>query len=148
MSDLLKPKEVTLKDRDGLEHTYVISRLPATEGRELVTQYPLTAAPKIGDYEKNEALMLKLLSRVAVKRDDGTELRLVTRALVDNHVPDWEVLAKLEMAMAEYNVSFFGSGQASTFFDAIARQAQQWITQTLIPSLQSSSAKGRPPSTS
>lgn len=142
---LLKPKEVTLTDRDGGQHQYVISRLPAIAGRELVTQYPITAMPKVGDYAANEALMLKLMQYVAVVKDDGSTLQLSTRALVDNHVPDWEVLARLEVAMMEYNVSFFGDGRALTFFEAIARQAQAWISQTLIPSLRPSSPKGTQP---
>lgn len=145
---LLKPKEVTLSDMDGNAHVFIISRVPAIPARELVSQYPLTAAPKIGDYPRNEALMLKLLSYVAVPRPEGEPLRLTTAALVDNHVPDWELLARLEMAMMEYNVSFFGNGRASNFLDGIAQQAQQWITQTLIPSLQASLPKGKPPSQS
>lgn len=144
-ANLLKPKEVTLADRDGGQHRYVISRLPAIAGRELVTQYPITAMPKVGDYTANEALMLKLMQYVAVVKDDGSTLQLSTRALVDNHVPDWEVLARLEVAMMEYNVSFFGDGRALTFLEAIARQAQAWITQTLIPSLRPSSQRDTQP---
>ena len=142
---LLKPKEVTIADQDGVEHTYIISRLPATDGRELVTQYPVSAMPKVGDYKVNEALMLKLMGFVAVKLEDGKELALETRALVDNHTHDWEVLGKLEVAMMEYNVSFFGNGRGLTFLEAITRKAEAWITGTLIPSLQQSSQKDTQP---
>lgn len=142
---LLKPKEVTIADSDGVEHTYILSRLPATDGRELVTQYPISAMPKVGDYKVNEALMLKLLSFVAVKLDDDKELQLTTRALVDNHTYDWETLGKLEVAMMEYNVSFFGNGRGLTFLEGITRKAEQWITATLIPSLQQSSRKDTQP---
>jgi len=142
---LLKPKEVTIADQDGIERTFVISRLPATDGRELVTQYPISAMPKVGDYKVNEGLMLKLLSFVAIKMADGTELQLTTRALVDNHTNDWETLGKLEVAMMEYNVSFFGNGRGLTFLEGITRKAEAWITGTLIPSLQQSSQKDTPP---
>lgn len=145
MSILLKPKEVKLSDQDGIERTYMVSRLPAVAGREIVTQYPLSAMPKVGDYAVNEGMMLKLMKYVAVIKDDGTELRLVTRELVDNHVSDWETLAKLEMAMMEHNVSFFRNGRALNFFEAIARKAQPWISQMLTDLSGQLSPKGKQP---
>lgn len=48
---LIKPKEITVIDSDREEHTFIISRLPATIGREILAKYPLSNAPKIGDYE-------------------------------------------------------------------------------------------------
>jgi hypothetical protein len=113
MSILLKPKEVTLTDADGVTRTYIVSRLPAT----------------------------------AVVLDGGKELQLSTRALVDNHCPDWEILAKLEVAMMEHNVSFFRDGRALSFFEAFARKAQPWISRTLTDLLEPLSQKGKPPST-
>jgi len=145
MSILLKPKEVKLSDADGIERTYMVSRLPAVAGREIVTQYPLSAMPKVGDYAVNEGMMLKLMAYVAVVKDDGTELRLTTRVLIDNHVSDWEVLAKLEMAMMEHNVSFFRNGRALNFFEAIARKAQPWISQMLTDLSGQLSPKGKQP---
>lgn len=145
MSILLKPKEVPLTDQDGVSRVYIVSRLPATVGREIITQYPLSAMPKVGDYAVNESMMLKLMSYVAVVQADGKELVLSTRALVDNHTGDWETLAKLEMAMMEHNVSFFRDGRALTFFEAIARKAQPWITRTLTEFSAQLSPKGKPP---
>jgi len=49
---------------------------------------------------------------VAVPRTEGGPLPLSTRALVDNHVPDWETLARIEMAMMEYNEVFSATGKA------------------------------------
>jgi len=143
--NLLKPKEVTLTDLDGGQHTYIISRLPATVGREIITQYPISAMPKVGDYRVNETVMLKLMAHVAVVKSDGGVLVLSTQALVDNHVPDWETLARLEMAMMEYNVSFFANGRALTFFEGIAQKAQQLISQTLTASSAQSSQAGKQP---
>ncbi len=81
---------------------------------------------------------------VAVKAGDE-ELRLTTRALVDNHVPDWEALAKIEVAMMEYNCSFFGSGRASGFFERIAQSLPALATKILTDSLQQLSAKTKQP---
>lgn len=39
---LIKPKEVQIKDVDGIEKAFVISRLPAVTGREILAKYPLS----------------------------------------------------------------------------------------------------------
>lgn len=142
---LLKTKEVSVDDQDGTTHRFLVSRLPAVAGREIVTQYPISAMPKVGDYKVNEAIMLKLMSYVAVVKDDGTQIILTTRALVDNHIPDWEVLAKVEMAMMEHNVSFFRNGRGLTFFEAIARKVQASISPMLTDLLQQLSKQTKPP---
>jgi hypothetical protein len=50
MADLIKPQTIKVKDRDGIEHSCVISRLPATVGREILAKYPVANVPKLGDY--------------------------------------------------------------------------------------------------
>ncbi|MBC8653148.1 hypothetical protein GQR86_07550 [Providencia vermicola] len=62
---LIKPKEVAIKDVDGVEKIFVISRLPATVGREILAKYPLSNAPKIGDYEVSKEAMLKNDGKIA-----------------------------------------------------------------------------------
>lgn len=135
---LLEPQELTLKDQRGTERTFVISKFPAIAGREIVTKYPVSNIPKIGEYKVSEEIMLKAMSFVGVKIDGGQTLQLTTRELVDNHVGDWETLAKLEWAILEYNVSFFGSGLNSDFFESISQKAVKWISQTLMPLLDQS----------
>ena len=145
---MIQPKEITIETQDGKARTFVLSKFPAIQGREIIAKYPLSAMPKLGDYEVNEETMLKLMSFVAVPRETGEPLRLTTRALVDNHVGDWETLARVEMAMMEYNCSFFGNGQASTFFEVIARKAHVLISQTLMDLSAQSSPKKSPRSKS
>lgn len=144
---MLQPKEVTIETQAGETRVYVLSKFPAVQGREIIAKYPISAMPKLGDYAVNEETMLKLMSFVAVPRETGEPLRLTTRALVDNHVPDWETLARIEMAMMEYNCSFFGNGQGSTFFEAIARKAQALITKTLMDLSEQSSRRDKQRST-
>jgi len=142
---MLQTKDITLKGQDGVERTYVLSKFPAVAGREIITQYPLTAMPKIGDYATNQALMLKVLAFVGVRLEGGEPLPLTTRALVDNHVPDWELLARLEWAMMEYNVSFFSNGLSSISWEGIAAKVQPLISQMLTGlSAQSSEADKQP----
>jgi hypothetical protein len=141
----LNAKRIPVKGRDGDEREYYISHFPAVAGREIVTQYPVTAMPKIGEYKTNEALMLRVLSYVAAIVPDGEGgdrvVQLTTRELVDNHAGDYERLLRLEWAMMEYNTSFFGQGKGSTFFAGIEAKAKALISQTLTDFLRQSSRK-------
>lgn len=143
MAALLKPKTVTVTSLDGEEKDFIISRLPATVGREIVAQYPLAALPKIGDYAVNEAMALKMMAYVAVAGVEP-ELRLTTKVLVDNHATDWEMLFQLERAMLAYNTSFFGKEGLSTFFGTIGETFKQYLMKTLTDLLAASS-KLKPP---
>ena len=62
----IKPKEIVIKDLDGDERKFIISRFPAVEGREIIAGYPITAIPKFGDYASNETVMLKLMTYASV----------------------------------------------------------------------------------
>lgn len=142
---LLEPKEITVETQKSEKRVYILSKFPAVQGREIIAKYPLSAMPKLGDYAVNEETMLKLMAFVAVPRDGGDPLPLSTRALVDNHVPDWETLARVEFAMMEYNVSFFGNGKGSTFLEAITKKAQAFLSQTLMDLSGQSSRKEKQP---
>ena len=140
---LIEPKEVSIPDQKGVEKTFVISKFPAVQGREIIAKYPLSAMPKLGDYAVNEETMLKLMAFVAVPREGKEPLCLTTRGLVDNHCGDWEQLARVELAMMEYNVSFFGNGKGSTFLEAITQKAQAFLSKTLMDLSAQSSPKGK-----
>ena len=60
------------------------------------------------DYKANEEILQKMLGYVAVPMPNGAQpLRLSTREVASNHIRDWEQLAKLELALMQYNTSFF-----------------------------------------
>ena len=148
---LIKPKDIEIKDVDGEMHTIVISRLPATLGREILAKYPLSNAPKIGDYEISKEAMLKMMAHVAVVRD-GAEICLKTQTLIDNHVPDGEALIRLELEMLRYNTSFFGNAGSKGFLPFLPyllgkiSDSLPSIIKMLMDSLQSSSQKNSPAS--
>lgn len=139
---LLEPKDLSLTDAKGVARTFVLSKFPAVAGREIVTQYPPSAAPKIGDYYRNEELMLKLMGFVGVRIEGRDEpIVLSTQALIDNHVGDFETLLRIEMAMMEYNCSFFANGKMSGLFDRLGTKLRELITQTLMDFSQQYKAK-------
>lgn len=141
---MIEPKEMEVNGK-----TFILSKFPAVAGREIITKYPVSNMPKLGDYQQSEETMLKLMCYVAVKLDEtGTlpPIRLSTAALVDNHAGDWETLAKLEYAMLEYNCSFFGNGRSLDLFEAIARKLMPLISQTLTGLSDRLSQADKPPS--
>lgn len=145
MSGLLQPKEITITCQDGKEKVFVISKIPAMDAREIFCQYAISSLPKIGEYKVNEDMALKLLSYVAVPMKDGQHLRLTTRALVNNHIPDWETGFKVEHEIAQYNCSFFLKDTASSFLDVFKAMVTEKITEILTRSLQPSSPTARQP---
>ncbi|HHQ4283116.1 TPA: hypothetical protein ACSQLI_001872 [Proteus mirabilis] len=143
---LIKPKEITVINSDRQQHTFIISRLPATIGREILAKYPLSNAPKIGDYEVSKEAMLKMMAYVAVEKE-GQEIYLKTSTLIDNHVPDGEALIRLELEMLKYNTSFFGNGGSQNFLQYLLGKLSgslPSIIKTLMASLPSSSQPASP----
>lgn len=128
---MLEPVEMQFETMSGESRTYILSKFPAIAGREIITKYPTTMIPKASDYSDNEAVMLKLMSFVAAVLPNGDVQQLTTRALIDNHVPDYETLMKIEKAMLELNSSFFRKGLAWISSEGLKAKAQQWITSTL-----------------
>lgn len=145
---MLQPKPLTLKRQDGTERTFILSKFPAVDGREIVAKYPVANLPKLGDYAVSEATMLKVMGFVGVELEGReTPLLLSTRELVNNHAGDWETLAKLEWAMLEYNCSFFGQGLTSGSFAAWMDKAKPLISQILTALSEQSSGAAKQPST-
>ena len=102
---LLEPKEIQVGDK-----MYTISKFPAIAGREIVSQYPVTGLPKIGEYEDNKQMMLKLMKYVSVKTGTGEHI-LSTEALINSHVDNWEDLAKIEARMMSITALFSRVGK-------------------------------------
>lgn len=136
---MIEPKEIQIEGK-----TFILSKFPATVGREIIANYPLTALPKIGDYKVNEAAMLKLMSCVSFKKDETTFITLSSKSLIDTFIANWETLAQLEIAMLEYNCSFFQNGKISGFFKDFAKNLQVLITKILTDSLAPLSQKEKP----
>lgn len=144
---MIEEKTVTVKTASGAEKSYILSKFPAVQGREIICKYPLSAMPKLGDYAVNEQTMFKLMAFVQVEPQPGVKIALASQALIDNHVPDPETLMKLEGLMLEYNVSFFGNAKNFGFLANIKAKAPALITKILTDYSEALSRKGAPPST-
>lgn len=142
---MLEPKDIEIKVNlpDGRTEMrkYVISLFPAIAGRHIIMQYPISAIPKLGDYDTNEEIMLRIMSYVAAYTAEGKTQALTSQALVDNHVPNWEALGRLECAMMEYNCSFFREGRVSGFLDDLLETLPKLLSSMLTPLLEQLSQK-------
>lgn len=146
MADLIKPKDVEIKDCDGNVKTFIISRIPAIPMREVMAKYPVSNIPKLGEYQASKDVMKLLMSFVAVRvGEEGNErdIPLVNEALINNHVTDAESLLRIEYAMLQYNTSFFGQGDLSTFFRELIAKHLPLVIQTVTDSLGASSQARR-----
>lgn len=149
MADLLNPKQVTVEDRHGNKLDYVVGQFPAIAGREIAAKYPTSIAAlakqwEENQYGENEKIMLKALSYVERSHPDGN-IRLVTAALIDNHVPDAEALMRLEKELLEHNFSFFAKFMSSISSGGMLQSTVKLIMSTLTLSLQQSSKHKKQP---
>jgi len=131
MNEMIQPKLIEIENDDGVVKTFVISKLPYSVGREVLSQFIPTSIPKVGDYPANHELMLKMMKFISVMKDDGTEQRLTTQALIDNHVEGFKQGVILERAMLEYNIGFLGRGNLSTFLEESKAMLPKLISEML-----------------
>lgn len=119
---MIEPKPITMDGKD-----YIISKFPATKGREIAVKYGVSLLTKVNDYESNESIMYKLMAYVGIPRDGMEPLMLTTSGLIDCHVPNFETLFKLEREMMVYNCGFFQNGRSFTFLEGFVQKLQPWI---------------------
>lgn len=139
---LLEAKETEINGKK-----FILSKFPAVAGREIISKYPVANLPKLGDYHVSEETMFKLMKYVAVPLEGREPLCLTTADLINNHVPDWETLMKIEWQMLEYNCSFFHNGKSSAFLKELTALATRKITEILTASSAKYSQAEKQPST-
>lgn len=120
IDEILKTIEVkrVINEETGETETveskdFYISKFPAVLGREIMMRYSTTLANINEDYAANEEVMRKILKFARVELPDGRRVALESETLINNHVPDGEMLSALEQAILAYNFSFFRDGETS-----------------------------------
>jgi hypothetical protein len=137
---MLEQKDIEINGK-----SFVIKKFPAVAGREIVTQYPLSATPKLGDYQTNKEIMLKIMCYVGIRIHGTNNIQwLTTEDLVNNHIPDWEMLMKIEWEVMQYNCSFLQPGNLSAILESATEKLPGWITKILTPLSDSLSVKEKP----
>lgn len=99
---LLKPKSIEIK---GCK--FIISQLPCTAAQEIAVRLPQGLIPILGNFTHAEEMYIKMLSYCERVYDDGRHVKLINKDIIDNNIPDFETLLKLEREVIEYNYGFF-----------------------------------------
>lgn len=124
---MIEEKKVEI---DGKE--FVISKLPATVGREVLYKY--TSAGKNiltdGSYAVSEEVMLKMMSYVGVYIDNRL-VKFDTPDIINNHVKSAMTLLKIEKEMWSYNFDFFTPDKISAFFTKLNELTEHKTTEIL-----------------
>lgn len=91
---------------------FYLSKFPAVVGRKIMMKYSVSMSNLNENYDENEEIMKLIMKYVRVELPDGRKVALESQTLIDNHVPDAEMLQALENEMLAYNFSFFRDGEA------------------------------------
>lgn len=94
--------------------TYWISKIPAVQGREIIMKYR-RYANDAEEYEKSREISSLLMKyvRVETERENGERVKIAldTPTLINNHVPDAEMLLALESQVMGYTFNFLSDGE-------------------------------------
>ena len=113
-SDLLKPKKITIVDKDTwVTKEFVITRFGAVKGLEVLSKMPSAVVKSILSGDKQEidkilALKDDLMPLVFVEGANGKMINLDTDVMIDNHVNGAVALIALGIEVVEYNFSDLG----------------------------------------
>ena len=110
---LLEPKEVEINGQK-----FIISKMPCTVAQEVIFNLPNGLIPIISDFKKAEEQAFKMLAYCERVYTDGrSSVPLISKAIIDNHVNDFDTLRKLEWECLQYNFNFFADGRALNFLN-------------------------------
>lgn len=110
---LLQPKEVEI---NGFK--FIISKMPCTVAQKVLCQLPSGIIPLISSFSKSEEQLFKMLSYCERVYTDGrANVPLVSKTIIDNHVPNFDTLYKLEWEALQYNFDFFEQGKLLNFLN-------------------------------
>jgi len=147
---LLKPKQITLVDGDGVSRTYHLGRMDCLTGLEIVSRFITSGIPKLGEWNTSKDMILKAMQYVAIELPDGTTTRLqrlLSESAVTNHIPSWEMLIVVFKEVMEHNSYFFSSGKASSLVEVLVQKFLQSLTEMFTRLSQPSSNTEQPAST-
>jgi len=131
-SMLVNPTEVSITGNDGISRKFLIGTIPYFNGgREVGTQFLITATPKVGNYDENQKLAEIMLAHTAAITEDGRNVVLNTRDAVANFVPDFKTGIELEAAMLEKVKGFFVPSSIQKYLEEWKRNLPLLLSKAL-----------------
>jgi len=105
-STLLEPKVIEI---NGCK--FIISKMPCTVAQEVIVKLPGGFIPMISNFTQSEEMAFKMLSYCERVYPDGKSVPLISKEIIDNHVPNFDTFIQLEKECIDYNYSSFLNGE-------------------------------------
>lgn len=109
---LLEPKEVEI---NGCK--FLISKMPCMTAQEVAVKLPTGLLPLINQFSQSEEMVIKMLACCQRIYKDKPNVPLISKEIINNHVPDFDTLIKLEHECVQYNYDFFENGKLLNFLN-------------------------------
>lgn len=120
---LLNPKEIEIK---GCK--FIISQMPCTVAQEVAFKLPPGLIPIMGNFTQAEEMYVKMLSFCERVYDDGRHIKLISKDIIDNNLPDFETLLLLEKEVIEYNFGFFDTEKLLTLLNGLLSRVESKVS--------------------
>lgn len=140
-SILLQPKTV---DING--YKFVISKMPCTVAQEVIFKLPTGFLPMLDKFTESQEMAFKMLSYCERVYSDRN-VPLISQAVIDNHVPDFQTLLQLEQECLQYNYAFFEKGKLFDFLNKAVCHVESRASGILTDLLDKLLQAGLPPTT-
>lgn len=137
---LLEPKKIEING-----YKFIISKMPCTVAQEVIFKLPTGLVPLISNFSQAEDMAFKMLSYCERIYDDGRSIPLISKEVIDNHVPDFKTLAMLENACLQYNYDFFANERLLDFLNKGLSHVESRASKILTDLLDRLSAQGMQP---
>lgn len=135
---LLEPKEIEVNG-----YKFIISKMPCTVAQEVIYKLPAGLIPLISEFSQAEEMLFKMLSYCERVYTDGRPCTpLISKTVIDNHVPDFKTLRMLEWECMKYNFDFFANGSALAFLNKGVSLAKSNVSEILTDLLGKLSLRG------
>ena len=123
---LLEPKKIEING-----YKFIISKMPCTVSQEVLLRLPAGLIPLVKNFSQSEEMAFKMLSYCERCYDGQPNVPLISKVIIDNHVPDFDTLIKLEQECLAYNYDFFQNGKAWTSLTKIVSLAESKASKIL-----------------
>lgn len=148
-SPLIEPKQIEIRSQiHNVTKKYQIGYYTTMEGAELISMAVealaigmKTSKDNFGTFSKQVPELANRMCSYVEAESNGHWVRLSTPDLIDNHVPDYEVLMKLMWEVHDYNAKSLKSGVLFQKCLTLTQGAESQLTKILTGLSGSSSMK-------
>ena len=128
---LLKPKTIKVKTLDNEDLEVTISRLPATDWDDLISNFVAGQIPKLDNILNKKENRQKMMSFCEIDNK-----RLINDDVTNALIPDGVTLKKIQWELFDYNTGFLGNGDKSLILSRVREMIMNTFTKTLNQAMQ------------